>query len=348
MSQNQKDNLELEQNEDNKAKLTTFLSQPRDRSLTALGNAVGLPLSMFFILSVLLDGVFQYIFDLYGMIFGYGSLTFPNDPNILYVYSSCINIVTLTVPYLFTLKATNSTYSELVSVKRVYVSKCLSFVMLGMGASVLCNYASTQLSSCFDRVFGIEFKSTAPEFSQGPWSLALMLLCVGVLPAILEEFAIRGVVLGALRKKFSDTSAIVLSSLLFGLLHGNLQQIPFASLMGLLLGFATVYTGSIIPAILIHTVNNVSSVLMEFTLPMLSPLEQQLSYITFNAVSLIIGICGFIMIIKADSNAFKLSTEKSQATFKNLLGFFSSVWVIIFLVLCVLWVLLAQGVISLN
>ncbi len=326
----------------------TLQSSLFDRSLRNLGNAVGLPLSMFFILSLAIEILFRYILNLYGAIIGVEDLSLPNDPNILYIYSSCINIVTLTVPYLYTLKATKSTYSQLVSVKRVSRSKCLSLVMLGFGASTLSSYASTALDSCFSRLFGIEFQGTSPDYCQGPWSLVLMLLCVGILPAVLEEFAIRGVVLGALRKKFSDSSAIVLSALLFGLLHGNMQQIPFASLMGLLLGFATVYTGSIIPAVLIHAVNNISSVLLSFTLPTLSPLAQQITYITFHAVSLIIGICGFISIIKSDPNAFKLSADRSEETAKNTLSFFSSVGIIVFLAICVFQVLLAQGVISLG
>ncbi len=325
----------------------TAVSPLRDRDVVTLGNAVGFPLSMFFVLNIVFQILLSYILYIISAITGRTSFPELSDPNIQYIYSSCVTIFTLTVPYLFTLKATNSAYSDLVSVKRVSGSSCLAFVMLGLGASVLCNLASNTLGYYSDKLFGIKFINSAPEYEKGPWSFALMLLCVGILPAILEEFAIRGVILGALRKRFSDTSAIVISSVLFGLLHGNLQQIPFAALLGLLLGFATVYTGSIIPAVLIHAVNNINTVVISFAIPTLSPLAQNVVYFTFIAVSLIIGLCGFITLIKSDPDIFRLSTEKSELTSGNLFSFLSSPWIIIFLALCVLEVLLVQGVITL-
>ena len=72
-----------------------------------------------------------------------------------------------------------------------------------------------------------------------------------IVPAVFEEFAFRGVVLNKLRK-FGDSYAIIMSAVLFGLMHGNLSQIPFAFILGLVIGFIAVKTNSIIPGILIH------------------------------------------------------------------------------------------------
>lgn len=47
---------------------------------------------------------------------------------------------------------------------------------------------------------------------------------------------------------------------MFGLLHGNLIQFVFATLVGLILGFVTVKTDSIVPAVIIHGFNNGMSV----------------------------------------------------------------------------------------
>lgn len=319
-----------------------------DRSLQTLGDAVGFPLCMFFIISYVIQYAIVYAVLIFSAIFNSSTFEGFDDPNIQYILSSLISLVSLTVPYLYTLKLTKSTFNELISVKRVASSKLMALVMLGFGASALSNLASNILESFANSLFGIKFETTAPEYGTGIWSFVLMLLCVGILPALIEEFAIRGVVLGALRKKFSDTSAIVISSVLFGIMHGNLQQIPFATLLSLLLAYTTVYTSSLLPAIIIHAVNNSVSVILAFSSQNMSPMVSEMTSYIYFTVSLVIGICGFIMLIKSDSNAFKLSPERAEETTPNLRKFITSPWIIIFIVLCAIRVLLAQGVIVLG
>ena len=55
---------------------------------------------------------------------------------------------------------------------------------------------------------------------------------------------------------------IVVSSLIFGVVHGNPAQIPFAFVVGMALGWMYYLTGSLIPGILMHFINNGSSVLL--------------------------------------------------------------------------------------
>lgn len=47
---------------------------------------------------------------------------------------------------------------------------------------------------------------------------------------------------------------------MFGLLHGNVVQFIFAFSVGLILGYITVTTDSIVPAVFIHALNNSMSV----------------------------------------------------------------------------------------
>jgi len=54
---------------------------------------------------------------------------------------------------------------------------------------------------------------------------------------IFEELIFRGAIMGNLRR-FGDNFAIIFSSLLFGFYHGIILQIPFAFIIGLLLGYA--------------------------------------------------------------------------------------------------------------
>lgn len=82
-------------------------------------------------------------------------------------------------------------------------------------------------------------------------------ISIAIAVPILEELLFRGAIEGhLLRKGWSPKRAIIVSALIFGLIHGNPAQIPFAFLIGLLFGWLYYRTGSIIPGIAGHIINN--------------------------------------------------------------------------------------------
>ncbi len=107
------------------------------------------------------------------------------------------------------------------------------------------------------------------EGAKTPAQLLAELIYVALVPALVEEIAFRGITLGMLRKH-SDGLAIVLSALLFGLFHGNMIQLPFATCFGLAAGYITLRTGSLWPAIVLHFINNASSSLFSYFSPQIS------------------------------------------------------------------------------
>lgn len=81
-------------------------------------------------------------------------------------------------------------------------------------------------------------------------------LSIAVFAPACEEFVFRGAVEGTLLKTTSPWAAILISALLFGIIHMNPIQIPFAFIIGILLGWLFYKTGSLIPGILAHFINN--------------------------------------------------------------------------------------------
>ena len=80
---------------------------------------------------------------------------------------------------------------------------------------------------------------------------------VGLLAPLAEELVFRGAVLRALlRWKSNPWVGIVISALLFALIHANPVQMPHAFLVGLLLGWMYYRTDSIVPGVVFHWVNN--------------------------------------------------------------------------------------------
>ncbi len=79
---------------------------------------------------------------------------------------------------------------------------------------------------------------------------------IAILPAIFEELLLRGIVLKQFLKRYSPKSAILLSALLFGVMHINPAQILSGFLAGCFLGWVYFKTQNIKYCILIHFVNN--------------------------------------------------------------------------------------------
>jgi sodium transport system permease protein len=98
---------------------------------------------------------------------------------------------------------------------------------------------------------------------QGRLGLGTALILVALLPAVAEEVTFRGVVLAGLRRSGSRWIAIVGSALVFGLFHVNPYHVVAAFAVGLLLGWVALESGSILPGVLIHLVNNGAQVLLD-------------------------------------------------------------------------------------
>jgi uncharacterized protein len=97
---------------------------------------------------------------------------------------------------------------------------------------------------------------------QAPLSVfVLLVLLIAVLAPLAEELFFRGYIQTRLVQRYGRWPAIVVSSLLFGVLHVAPMHTVFAAVLGLGLGWITVVTGSVRPAILAHAANNLLAVL---------------------------------------------------------------------------------------
>ena len=81
------------------------------------------------------------------------------------------------------------------------------------------------------------------------WPLVLL---IAVVPAVCEELAFRGFILSGFRHLGHKWRAIVFSAMLFGVTHGILQQSLIACLLGVVLGYLAVQSGSILPGMVFH------------------------------------------------------------------------------------------------
>lgn len=96
---------------------------------------------------------------------------------------------------------------------------------------------------------------------------------IGILAPFAEEVVFRGAILRKLLGMMEDKwhwVAIAISAAIFGLVHLNVPQGIHAFLIGLLLGWMYYRTGSILPGILFHWVNNSVAFIMFNLMPQMA------------------------------------------------------------------------------
>ncbi len=127
-----------------------------------------------------------------------------------------------------------------------------------MGANIITNYISVIFNN-----FGYEPSSIDFSLPEGFSGFIMSLFRVVIVAGVVEEVIMRGYTLGNLRF-YGDKFAIVMSSVVFALIHGNFTQIPFAFLSAFGLGYFSVKTGTLWTGVIIHIVNNLISVVFYY------------------------------------------------------------------------------------
>lgn len=93
-------------------------------------------------------------------------------------------------------------------------------------------------------------------------SLAPTLVALTVFPAIAEEMVFRGILLRSLAPRLHGPAAVGISAAVFGLYHLFPPQMVSTFVLGLVLGVLTLRAASILPAMVVHALNNTVAVLL--------------------------------------------------------------------------------------
>jgi len=130
--------------------------------------------------------------------------------------------------------------------------------------------------------------------------IAIFFMMVVVAP-LFEEFWVRGIMYDAL-KPYGTGMAIIISSILFGLMHGNLYMLFYTTAFGFALGYVRYATGSLFIVTILHAIVNaigagtlIFTVLMEITNEEVRLLNTfYIIYLLAFLVLIVIGIVVFI------------------------------------------------------
>ncbi len=257
-----------------------------------------------------------------------------SNPYVLQLLQIVVSVIVFVFPFTLFFKFGRYKISKIINFDMPKGKNWFAFILIGIGFCAFANIAVSIGSFIFES-FGINYDVDFGENPTGVFGVILTVISTAVIPPLVEEFACRGVLLGALRK-FGDGFAILVSAIMFGIMHGNFQQMPFTFLIGVFLGFVTVKCNSIWPAILIHAYNNLSAVVFDYAFADVSIYLQNIIYTFYLTVCLLLGVVGLILLRK-EKDIFKINPANTQAgEIQKYKWFFITEMPIIFVCSCIL------------
>lgn len=202
-----------------------------------------------------------------GSSFGMLDFLHPDIADIVYTAIIQIGIILVLPMSLYTLFLHNKT-GFVDTFRDTQLNGKINFkvILISFGLGLLAFFVNIAISTLFNGILSFFGYSQPVSVSTGyesmfpNWATFLIqLTTVAILPAICEEFLHRGVLLNGL-KEIGIKKAILISSLMFGLLHFNINQFFYATILGMLMALVSVVSKSIYPAMIIHFTNNAISV----------------------------------------------------------------------------------------
>ncbi len=212
----------------------------------------------------------------------------------------------------------------------------ISLTMLVLPVMLFSTLIINMISGFIQEMLGLTFISGMEDFKViGLKGFILSTLATAILPAIIEELVIRGVVMQPLRR-FGDTFAVVASAFVFAIMHGNMVQVPYTMSAGIFFGYLVVKTGSLWPAIVLHFINNFYSVVLMATYDNFGDNVGAVVTISLLGLFVIAGIIGGVTYNKMNYRMpFKKGVE-SLKTSEKIGSLFANVPMIMALVLLVI------------
>ncbi|PRR79972.1 CPBP family intramembrane glutamic endopeptidase [Clostridium vincentii] len=172
------------------------------------------------------------------------------------VVQAVSSIVLILLPAIIYILVTKGKFKQILRLNK------LSFknIMLTIIIAIIC----TPLSWCLSMIGVMFFENNIGAFMtevSTSTPLIVMVLLMAVMPAIIEEISLRGVVLWGYNGQ-SKVKAALFTGVFFGILHLDGHQFLGAAVLGFVMAYVVRVTNSIFSSMIIHFIINGSSVMI--------------------------------------------------------------------------------------
>lgn len=202
--------------------------------------------------------VFSLVFGvLVGVVVGVVSV-FSESDLILSIGIIIANLLAYLVVFKMILNRMEIKKSELFNSNYLTPKMLITFTVMMLGFVII----SSQIDIFINRLLPMsQFLVDLFNDTANSEYFVISIITLIVIPVIFEELMFRGFILKGLIKNYSPKTAIIVSALLFGLIHLNPWQFVTAFLLGLIFAWIALKTKSIIFPMLGHLINNLIATL---------------------------------------------------------------------------------------
>lgn len=263
----------------------------------------------------------------------FGNINTVDNPIYLYALNAVLEFLMYFCVFYVMMKLTRRPIGDTVGTgspnNKRYMPFLIGFAMFFILFGI---FLSDATSLFFENLFHLEpVQPDYGELETTPFTFVFIMITDSVVPAFVEEFSFRGATLGMLRR-FGDVPAIIVSSIMFSLIHGNFDQIPYTFCLAIGLGILRCVTDSIWPCVFCHFLNNTVATIAT-VLPQNASTVFQL---VFFAVICIFGIISIAVVSekKLLSSLYKpnLATKPSSRVVRIICSPFMIIAIVIYLV----------------
>lgn len=194
-------------------------------------------------------------------------------------------------------------------------------IFIGLAMITVATYSTSWFYYVL-RTFGLE--ATQPE-SYSPETFSgriAYFITVVIIPAFVEEMLLRGAIMQSLRP-FGDTFALVISSILFGMLHMNFIQMPYAFIMALCIGYFVMRSGSLWVGVVIHLINNGTATLIEFYSEDIGLAPGSAMDMILDILFIIMGFIALLLLMRNHKDLFRLDGYRGALSVSERVKYFS-------------------------
>lgn len=144
--------------------------------------------------------------------------------------------------------------------RRLKFPALLSYILLGLWIQIITGYLA-QYAEYLMQKLGVHAGTPDSSLDGSMMKTAVFALYCCIVAPVTEELLMRGLVLKNLCR-VSQRLGIMLSALLFAVMHENLPQMLFTFPLGVLLAYITIRHNSVVPAICVHISVNTAQFLL--------------------------------------------------------------------------------------
>lgn len=229
-------------------------------ALRRCANSIGIAFIGYLILAAVVSNLLAVLVTICFPQFRYfNSGTFMPD-SLYQGISFFTTILSLGIPFFIYAKSIHIPIRRALPLRMPELSIVFPAAFICLGASTIASASSSVIQNVLSNI-GLYAPGNVDAMPVGRTTTVLYLINSVLLPAFLEEFVFRGIILHSLRR-FGDSFAVVISSILFAAAHGNIIVFPVALTVGICIGYFVVRTGSLWTGIIVHFCYNGMSIFL--------------------------------------------------------------------------------------